>query len=159
MQGWNIEHHPVHKLDVRKSGVSLLRFYMHSSIRGHSIFETRLVQNSFFQRSPSPLPYQAAMEPDMEPYVAATLFKDGMGRNAARVPKEKWEEYKEQLCSLYREKTIDEILGFMRTEHGFVAKWVLFLHPCDRLQNSNTGSLQCRSAGSQAERMGRVQVR
>ena len=99
------------------------------------------------------------MEPDMEPSVPAPLFKDGMNRNAARVPKEKWEEHKERLCSLYREKTISEILQYMRTEHDFVAKWVLSLHPCGQLQNSNTGSLQRWSAGSQAERMGRIQVR
>jgi hypothetical protein len=49
-------------------------------------------------------------------------FKDGMVRNSARVSKEKWAEYKELLCSLYKEKTIAEILVYMRTNHGFEAK-------------------------------------
>ena len=49
-------------------------------------------------------------------------FKDGTARNRARIPKERWEEHKELLCSLYREKTINEILLFMWTEHAFAAK-------------------------------------
>jgi hypothetical protein len=49
-------------------------------------------------------------------------FKDGIAKNAARVPKAKWDEHKKLLCSLYREMTIGDILAFMRAEHGFVAK-------------------------------------
>jgi hypothetical protein len=49
-------------------------------------------------------------------------FKDGTARNAARIPNAKWDEYKELLCSLHKDMTISEILSFMRTEHGFVAK-------------------------------------
>lgn len=49
-------------------------------------------------------------------------FKDGTARNANRIPKEKWDEHKELLCSLHKEMTIREILTFMRTEHDFVAK-------------------------------------
>jgi len=49
-------------------------------------------------------------------------FKNGTARNAARIPKERWDVHKELLCSLYQEKTIAEILAFMRAEHQFVAK-------------------------------------
>jgi hypothetical protein len=49
-------------------------------------------------------------------------FKDGTSKNAARIPKAKWDEHKEQLCSLYQEMTIGGILAFMWTRHGFVAK-------------------------------------
>jgi Clr5 domain len=49
-------------------------------------------------------------------------FKDGTAKNAARVPKAKWDEHKELLCSLYQEMTSSDICAFMRTEHGFVAK-------------------------------------
>lgn len=49
-------------------------------------------------------------------------FKNGTARNATRIPNAKWDEYKELLCSLHKEMSISEILTFMRTEHGFVAK-------------------------------------
>lgn len=52
----------------------------------------------------------------------AYTFKDGMTRNSARVAQEKWTEYKELLCSLYQEKTIAEILVYMRTNHSFEVK-------------------------------------
>jgi hypothetical protein len=62
------------------------------------------------------------MDPDTASANTVYVFKDGMIRNSARVPKEKWIEYKELLCSLYREKTIDEILVYMRTNHNFEVK-------------------------------------
>jgi hypothetical protein len=49
-------------------------------------------------------------------------FKNGTAKNAARVPKAKWDEHKELLCSLYQEMTISDIRAFMQTEHDFVAK-------------------------------------
>ena len=49
-------------------------------------------------------------------------FKDGTARNAARIPKAKWDEHKELLCSLYQEMTISDVLAFMRIKHGLVAK-------------------------------------
>jgi Clr5 domain len=49
-------------------------------------------------------------------------FKDGTAKNTTRVSKAKWDEHKELLCSLYQEMTISDILAFMRTRHGFVAK-------------------------------------
>jgi Clr5 domain len=49
-------------------------------------------------------------------------FKDGTARNATRVPNAKWDEHKELLCSLHKEMSVSEMLTFMRTEHGFVAK-------------------------------------
>ena len=49
-------------------------------------------------------------------------FKDGRARNATRIPNEKWDEYKELLCSLHKEMSINEILIYMQAEHGFVAK-------------------------------------
>jgi hypothetical protein len=49
-------------------------------------------------------------------------FKDGTARNTTRIPNAKWDEYKELLCSLHKEMSISEILTFMQTEHGFVAK-------------------------------------
>jgi hypothetical protein len=49
-------------------------------------------------------------------------FKDGTAKNAARVPKAKWDEHKELLCSLYRRMTIRDVLAFMRSEHGLVTK-------------------------------------
>jgi hypothetical protein len=49
-------------------------------------------------------------------------FKDGATRNASRISKEKWEEHRELLCSLYEQNTIAKIITFMRTEHDFSAK-------------------------------------
>jgi hypothetical protein len=49
-------------------------------------------------------------------------FKDGTARNTPRIPKAKWDEHKELLCSLYQDMTVDEIVEFMQTEHGFFAK-------------------------------------
>jgi Clr5 domain len=49
-------------------------------------------------------------------------FKDGTAKNAARVPKAKWDKHKELLCSLYRGMTIRDVLAFMRSEHGLVTK-------------------------------------
>jgi hypothetical protein len=49
-------------------------------------------------------------------------FKDGTAKNVARIPKAKWDEHKEELCSLYPEMTINGILAFMWARHGFVAK-------------------------------------
>jgi hypothetical protein len=49
-------------------------------------------------------------------------FKDGTARNTPRISKEKWEEHRELLCSLYQEKTILEIVTFMQNEHDFMAK-------------------------------------
>lgn len=49
-------------------------------------------------------------------------FKDGTARNTRRIPKAKWDKHKELLCSLYHNMTVEEIVDFMRAEHGFVAK-------------------------------------
>jgi hypothetical protein len=49
------------------------------------------------------------------------MFKDGTKRNARRVPHEKWNQYKELLCLLYREKTVSEVLKIMKDEHQFIA--------------------------------------
>ena len=49
-------------------------------------------------------------------------FKDGTARNTPRIPPAKWDEHRELLCSLYQNMTVDEMLAFMRTEHGFVVK-------------------------------------
>jgi hypothetical protein len=49
-------------------------------------------------------------------------FKDGMAKNAARIPKAKWDEHKELLCSLHHQMTISEVLVFMWAEHDFVVK-------------------------------------
>jgi hypothetical protein len=62
------------------------------------------------------------MDPSTASANTAYTFKDGMIRNSARVSKEKWTEYKELLCSLYQEKTIAEMLVYMRTNHNFEVK-------------------------------------
>ena len=64
----------------------------------------------------------AAMEANGASLNPEPRFKDGTARNAARIPKEKWDEHKELLCALYKKKTITEIVAFMQAEHGFVAK-------------------------------------
>jgi hypothetical protein len=45
-----------------------------------------------------------------------------VGRPAPRakpIPKAKWDEHKEELCSLYKEMTLDELMEYMKNEHGF----------------------------------------
>lgn len=49
-------------------------------------------------------------------------FKDGTIRNTARLSKAEWDKHKDLLCSLYQEKSIREVLVFMETKYGFVAK-------------------------------------
>ena len=66
--------------------------------------------------------FPPAMEANLATSNPVYRFKDGMSRNTARIPKAKWDEHKELLCSLYQENTVSEMLAFMQTEHGFVAK-------------------------------------
>jgi len=62
------------------------------------------------------------MEANITSLTREYRFKDGMTRATARIPKAKWDEHRELLCSLYQEMTVADILAFMRTEHDFVAK-------------------------------------
>lgn len=62
------------------------------------------------------------MEANEAPFHPDYSFKDGRARNTARIPKARWDKYKQLLCSLYQEMTINDILIFMSIEHGFVAK-------------------------------------
>jgi hypothetical protein len=88
------------------------------------------VQISFYLRSvltlPQPVNSSQAVPQSMEANEGSLnpkfKFKDGTAKSAARVPKAKWDEHKELLCSLYQEMTISGILAFMWTRHGFVAK-------------------------------------
>lgn len=62
------------------------------------------------------------MEETATPFNSGFRFKDGAVKNAPRIPKRRWGEHKELLCSLYHEKTIADMITFMQTEHDFVAK-------------------------------------
>jgi len=86
--------------------------------------------NSVYFRSILALPqsvngsqaFPQSMEANEESLNLKFRFKDGVAKNAARVPKAKWDEHKKLLCSLYQEMTISDIRAFMRTEHSFVAR-------------------------------------
>jgi hypothetical protein len=93
-------------------------------VRLHGLLQpSHFLEDEFLFNLP---PSKVAMEANMRSYNPEFRFKNGTARNAPRLPKEKWDEHKDLLCSLYLEKTVAEILAFMRTEHGFMAKSVLF---------------------------------
>jgi hypothetical protein len=62
------------------------------------------------------------MEANNTSFPSEFKFKDGTARNTRRIPKAKWDEHKELLCSLYQDRTVEQIVEFMRAEHGFVVK-------------------------------------
>jgi hypothetical protein len=41
---------------------------------------------------------------------------------AQRFPEEKWEEHREELCSLYDVMTLDALMIHMKAQHGFAPK-------------------------------------
>jgi hypothetical protein len=49
-------------------------------------------------------------------------FKNGIARNTPRIPKAKWDEHRALLGSLYQGMTVEEMVEYMRVEHGFVVK-------------------------------------
>jgi hypothetical protein len=38
---------------------------------------------------------------------------------AKPIPPEKWEEHKEELCSLYQRMTLDDLIAMMKVRHTF----------------------------------------
>jgi len=43
-------------------------------------------------------------------------------RRADNIPSEKWEAHKTEICRLYQQHTIDDIIGIMKRRHAFIAK-------------------------------------
>ena len=54
--------------------------------------------------------------------IMAFKFKDGIRRNATRVPEERWNQHKKLICSLYQENTVEKVLETMKTRYNFVAR-------------------------------------
>jgi Clr5 domain len=51
----------------------------------------------------------------------ALIFKHGFRLNASRVPNQQWNQHKELLCSLYREKPMSEVVKIMKDEYNILA--------------------------------------
>jgi hypothetical protein len=62
------------------------------------------------------------MEASTPSFLSKLKFKNGIARNTPRIPKAKWDEHRALLCSLYQGMTVEEMVEFMRAEHGFVVK-------------------------------------
>ena len=47
---------------------------------------------------------------------------------AKRMAPEKWEEHKEELCSLYQEITLEALVVIMKEKHDFAPSYVAFVY-------------------------------